>query len=234
MKLGLSEHLAHVVPSEGGTLAVTSRALGSGLVLLQPSLASLGFSSERQVGEPKLPVITIKVSTRLFPFLPWPCSLGERCADVLVLSTSALPRPPPPPLEEHIEISMPLCLLVPIPDFQWRTREWTFLQQSVISCPRVPLTSSPAPSAPVAWIATANGKAAPPTTSKALRLFPWLNLVSVHGHGTSRGQLLFLLEEGSSFCKGIRMKDSTPGGHTVGFFPLSFPGLQARGSLQQY
>lgn len=52
MKLGLSEHLVHVVPSEAGTLAVTSRALGSGLVLPQPRLASLGFSSERQVGEP--------------------------------------------------------------------------------------------------------------------------------------------------------------------------------------
>lgn len=136
--------------------------------------------------------------------------------------------PPPHPtpntytLEEHIEISMPLCLLVPIPDFQWQTREWTFLQQSVISCPRVPPTSSPAPSAPVAWIATANGKAAPLTTSKALRLFPWLNLVSGHGHGASRGQLLFLLEEGSSFCKGIRMKDSIPGGQAVGFFPFIF------------
>lgn len=89
----------------------------------------------------------------------------------------------------------------------------------MISCPRVPPTSSPAPSAPVAWIATANGKAAPPTTSKAVRLFfPRLNLVSVHGHGTSRGQLLFLLEEGPSLWKGMGMKDSTPGGHTGVFF----------------
>lgn len=91
-------------------------------------------------------------------------------------------------LEEPVEINSPLCLLVPIPDSQWRTRGWTFLQQSVISCPRAPRTSSPAPWAPVAWIAPASGKAAPPTTSKALRLVLfWPNTVAVHGRGASGG-----------------------------------------------
>ncbi|KAL4697620.1 hypothetical protein H8959_003318, partial [Pygathrix nigripes] len=47
---------------------------------------------------------------------------------------------------------------------QWQTREWTFLQPSVISCPRAPLTCFPALLVPVVWIATANGKAAPLTT----------------------------------------------------------------------
>lgn len=73
-------------------------------------------------------------------------------------------------LEEHVATNAPLCLLVLGPDLRWPTREWTFLQQSVTSCPRAPPTSSPAPWAPAARIATASGKAAPPTTSKPFRV----------------------------------------------------------------
>lgn len=125
------------------------------------------------------------------------------------------------PLNEHMEINTPLCLLVPIPDPQWRTRGWTFLQQSVISCPRVPRTSSPAPSAPVAWIAPANGKAAPPTTSKALRLVLWLNRGQFVGMEHLGASCRFSWKKGPSLWKGMGMNDVAPGGHAVGFYFLS-------------
>lgn len=84
MKLGVSEHPGHMVPSGRGTLAVTSRACGSGLVLPRPTLASLGFSSQKWVGEPQLPIIVPEVRTVLFPLLPCPCSCWL-VRDVLVL-----------------------------------------------------------------------------------------------------------------------------------------------------
>lgn len=117
---------------------------------------------------------------------------------------------------------MHLCPLVPISDLQWPTREWTFLQQSVTSCPQVPPTSSPALWAPVAWIATGNARAAPQTTSKAFGLvFLWLNLVSAYGHERP-GALLFLLEEGILSMKrdGDERSDLT--------FPFIFPWIASR------
>lgn len=48
----------------------------------------------------------------------------------------------------------------------WQTNGWTSRLQWLTSCPLVPLTSSPAPSARLAWTTPARGRAAPPTTSK--------------------------------------------------------------------
>lgn len=110
----------------------------------------------------------------------------------------------PPAFRRARGNKLALCLLVPIPDSQWRTRGWTFLQQSVISCPRAPRTSSPAPWAPVAWIAPASGKAAPQTTSKALRLVLfWLN--TVHGRGASGG---CFSGRGTPFGERLGVKDA--------------------------
>lgn len=48
----------------------------------------------------------------------------------------------------------------------WQTKGWTSRLQWPTSCPPAPLTSSPVPSARLAWTTPAKGKAAPPTTSK--------------------------------------------------------------------
>ena len=49
----------------------------------------------------------------------------------------------------------------------WQTKGWTSRRQWLTSCPPAPPTSSPAPSARLAWTTRARGRAAPPTTSKS-------------------------------------------------------------------
>lgn len=115
---------------------------------------------------------------------------------------------------------------------QWPNREWTFLQLSATSCPQVPPTSSPAPWAPVAWIATGNARAAPRTTSKAFGLvFLWLNLVSAHRH-EHLGPLLSLLEEGIlSVKRDGNERSNSRGPHSSCFCPLSSPWIASRREL---
>ena len=135
----------------------------------------------------------------LLPVLPGPCSgwLGDRDVGAVIKSLS-LHRATLVVLHlrrarRNKRASVPPCTYSRL---QWPNREWTFLQLSATSCPQAPPTSSPAPWAPVAWIATGNARAAPRTTSKAFGLvFLWLNLVSAHRH-EHLGPLLSLLEEG--------------------------------------
>lgn len=51
----------------------------------------------------------------------------------------------------------------------WQTNGWTSRLQWLTSCPPAQPTSSPAPSAHLAWTTPARGRAAPPTTSKDTR-----------------------------------------------------------------